>query len=231
MVNKAPSSWRREGSEEPASRVPRSGSQKRFQIDNPHDCVPIDGKRARSTSLNPVVYPQWWGEDQEVDPAYYRRDRAHIPKRLKSADIHKAKVYRNVAKHCEDTLDRRLRQVHEHDDDYEEVEPVAFRGEQQQLSQHGSVPKMNGSYHYTNMANVSPIRPGIAGQNNIPMTYQGPPSQQEINRNKGRVDYNRRSFEFGYDHPQQPGPAAPVEDGAGIRRRRGNSRSQHPLPS
>ena len=81
----------------------------------------IDGKRARSTSLNPVVYPQWWGEDKEVDPAYYRRNKAHIPKRLKSADIHKAKVYRNVAKHCEDTLDRRLRQVHEQDDIYDEV--------------------------------------------------------------------------------------------------------------
>ena len=55
------------------------------------------------------------------------------------------------------------------------------------------------SYAYTAMNNVSPIRPIIPGKNNIPMTYQGPPTQQEINRNRDRKDYNRRSFEFGYD--------------------------------
>ena len=57
-----------------------------------------------------MVYPSWWGQEDEVDPFYYRRaDRRHIPKRLRSADIHKARVYRHVGKHCEDTLDRRLR--------------------------------------------------------------------------------------------------------------------------
>ena len=76
-------------------------------------------KRARSTSLNPVIYPQWWGEDNEVDAAYYRRDRQHIPKRLKSADGFKARVYKPVAKHLEDTLDRRLRKVHENNNQYQ----------------------------------------------------------------------------------------------------------------
>ena len=80
-------------------------------------------KRSRSTSINPVVYPSWWGQEEEVDPFYYRRDRKNIPKRLKSADIHKAKVHRNVARHCEDTLDRRLRQVHERPN----VQAVAYR--------------------------------------------------------------------------------------------------------
>ena len=88
------------------SRVPRNGSQGRFQIDNPHE---QEEKRARSTSINPVVYPSWWGEAQEVDPTYYRRNSQHIPKRLKSAEAYKGKVYKSVAKHCEDTLDRRLR--------------------------------------------------------------------------------------------------------------------------
>lgn len=66
-------------------------------------------KRARSTSVNPVVYPSWWGEAQEIDPSYYRHDRQNIPKRLKSAEAYRGKVFRSVAKHCEDTLDRRLR--------------------------------------------------------------------------------------------------------------------------
>ena len=74
-------------------------------VDNPHE----GEKRARSTSLNPVIYPEWWGQDEEIDPSYYRRDKKNIPKRLKSADIHKAGYNRHVARHCEDTLDRRLR--------------------------------------------------------------------------------------------------------------------------
>jgi len=76
-----------------------------------------------------MIYPSWWGEDNEVDPGYYRRDKSHIPKRLKSADLSKAKVYRHVAKHCEDTLDRRLRQVHESGkgDQPDLRHPVAYR--------------------------------------------------------------------------------------------------------
>ena len=78
-------------------------------MDNPHE---KRSARARSTSINPVVYPDWWGEDKEIDAMYYKK-KNHLPKRLKSADIHKAKINRHVARHCEDTLDRRLRQVHE----------------------------------------------------------------------------------------------------------------------
>lgn len=43
------------------------------------------------------------------------------------------------------------------------------------------------------MRNVSPIRSRIPGQSNTPMTYSGPPSQQEINRNRGRRDYTGSS--------------------------------------
>ena len=60
--------------------------------------------------------------------------------------------------------------------------------------------RLNSSYAYTQMKNVSPIRSRVHGQNNIPMTYHGPPSQSELNRNRGRKDPNRRSFEFGYDY-------------------------------
>lgn len=48
------------------------------------------------------------------------------------------------------------------------------------------------------------------------MTYHGPPNQYERNRNKGRKDPNRRSFEFGYEVNQDVG----ITDGAGIRRRK-----------
>jgi hypothetical protein len=66
------------------------------------------------------------------------------------------------------------------------------------------------------MKNVSPIRSHIPGQNNIPMTYDGPPSQAELRRNRSRKDYNRRSFEFGYEvHGDSE-----IENGAGIRRRK-----------
>jgi len=36
-----------------------------------------------------------------------------VAKRLKSADINKAKINKNIARHCEDTLDKRLREVQE----------------------------------------------------------------------------------------------------------------------
>jgi hypothetical protein len=53
------------------------------------------------------VYPEWWGEeDQDED----KRLKA-VPKRLKSADVYKAKINKNIARHCEDDLDKRLREV------------------------------------------------------------------------------------------------------------------------
>jgi len=45
------------------------------------------------------------------------------------------------------------------------------------------------SYAYTSNKNApkySPIRNPVPGANNIPMSYVGPPSQAEINRNVGR---------------------------------------------
>jgi len=36
-----------------------------------------------------------------------------VPKRLKSADVYKAKINKNIARHCEDDLDKRLREVEE----------------------------------------------------------------------------------------------------------------------
>ena len=103
---KAPSGWRRDGSLDSLHRA----AQHRYQVDNPHSRKAVSQERARSTSINRVVYPAWWGEnsDQEDQPRRHK-----VAKRLKSADINKAKINKNIARHCEDTLDKRLREVQE----------------------------------------------------------------------------------------------------------------------
>lgn len=48
------------------------------------------------------------------------------------------------------------------------------------------------SYGYTSSKNApkySPIRNARVGANNIPMSYAGPPTQEEINRNRGRLHH------------------------------------------
>jgi hypothetical protein len=65
--------------------------------------------RPRSSSLNRVVYPDWWGEQTVdlYDSAKYKKGR------LSSCNQIKAKINKNVARHCEDNLDIRLRKVQE----------------------------------------------------------------------------------------------------------------------
>ena len=57
-----------------------------------------------------MVYPSWWGESSDQEDILKHPKQA---KRLKSADINKAKINKNIARHCEDTLDKRLREVQE----------------------------------------------------------------------------------------------------------------------
>lgn len=67
-------------------------------------------ERPRSGSINRVVYPTWWGDsDDEGGQAQVARP----VKRLRSADPAKARINRNIARHAEDELDKRLREVHE----------------------------------------------------------------------------------------------------------------------
>lgn len=62
-VRKAPSNWRRGDSSESLSKLkPRDT---RYQVDNPHIGVK-KFDRARSSTINRVIYPDWWCEsDQE----------------------------------------------------------------------------------------------------------------------------------------------------------------------
>ena len=58
--------------------------------------------------MNRIVYPDWWGEEDQNEEKKFNA----IPKRLKSADLStKAKINKNIARHCEDDLDKRLREV------------------------------------------------------------------------------------------------------------------------
>jgi hypothetical protein len=66
--------------------------------------------RARSTSLNPVIYPEWWGHEEDI-----KHGRVKVAKRLKSADPAKAKINRAINRHAEDSLDKRLRNVYDKD--------------------------------------------------------------------------------------------------------------------
>jgi hypothetical protein len=67
--------------------------------------------------MNPQIYPEWWGiEDNNSSPSAKmgrKGSRFVLPKRLKSADPAKAKINKAIARHCEDSLDKRLRMVHE----------------------------------------------------------------------------------------------------------------------
>lgn len=74
VISKAPSSWRRDDSGEPGS-MPRASHRargaaglERFQVENPH--CPKGMPRARSTSLNPIIYPDWWGHEYDATAAH-----------------------------------------------------------------------------------------------------------------------------------------------------------------
>ena len=43
-------------------------------------------------------------------------------------------------------------------------------------------------FAYTKMTAAVPIKPPLAGKKNIAMTYAGPPTQVELNRNKRRAE-------------------------------------------
>lgn len=140
--------------------------------------------------MNPRVYPEWWGEE-ETSPK--RGGQFKCPKRLKSADPCKAKINKAIKRHCEDSLDKRLRMVYE-----AECSTAA-----QAQPSHWQQPPSSHCYAYTKQQNVSPIRTALPGQNNVPMTYSGPPCRAELQRNSrrrgnGHVDQSSSNIVFGH---------------------------------
>ena len=104
-VPKAPSGWRRGDSSDSLSKL--EPKERRYQVENPHDSdhKPV---RARSSTINRVIYPDWWCESDEKNKKCKKES-----KRLKSADPVRAAVYKHIKRHCEDSLDKRLREVQE----------------------------------------------------------------------------------------------------------------------
>lgn len=80
----------------------------------------------------------------------------------------------------EDKLDTRMREVYE--------SAASARPPKQQQPQSTGT----GNFAYTKMSAASPINGrGMMTNNNIPMSYGGPPTVAEMNRNLHRKDYTR----------------------------------------
>lgn len=134
--------------------------------------------------MNPQIYPAWWGEDDDFDKAEQQRNKSR-----------KAK---------EDSLDKRLRdakkpkQVYTEEssfaDDYHHKQLVDKKRQSKQTDKTRNVRQDSSpSYAYTSNKSVpkySPMRNPVPGANNIPMSYAGPPTEAEMNRNRGRKHHN-----------------------------------------
>lgn len=150
-----------------------------------------------------MIYPVWWGEEVVYDETYYRKNLpVREPKRHKSADIRRPRPQA-----YEDTLDRRLRHVHErYPHGVEQPHLIQPDHTVDQSGEHPAPMYTSGASHgFTpmNKSNISPLPArGAASASNTPMTYAGPPTKAERLRNSnGRNDYNKRSFDFGYEDP------------------------------
>jgi len=186
-AQKAPSQWRRGGDEEPMKRE--------------HLLMIASGK-PRSSSLNPLIYPSWWGDDvKEFKKAInMRRDRSQAVA-SKTAKRGKSK---------EDSLERRLREARDRKRQQDIQPPQVLHAVPQRggvfnsnrtagglnpstfISSETGRTASSPSYGYTSAKNApkySPIRNARPGANNIPMSYAGPPTQAEINRNQGRLHH------------------------------------------
>ena len=119
--------------------------------------------RARSRSINPKIYPEWWGEEPEAESPAKHTQHFKVPKRLRSADPCKAKINKAIKRHCEDSLDKRLRMVYEHKEEDDHHHHIVHHGNHDHdvIHEHGR--NGNASYAYTKQQNVSPIRQPMAG--------------------------------------------------------------------
>jgi len=164
VAPKAPSSWRRGDSN------PRS--------ENP---VALKAAKPRSSSLNPLIYPSWWGDDvAEFKHAIMKRDRSHAPT--------------GFQQHT--TLENRIRQAREEPafnvQQAYQRQTAAFNSNRGYTTTETGRNASSPSYAFTSNKNApkySPIRNMRPGANNIPMSYAGPPTQEEINRNRGRLHH------------------------------------------
>lgn len=61
--------------------------------------------KPRSASLNPMIYPQWWGNDnEEFDQAILRKERSQV-------NVTRVQVPSRNRKAMEDSLEKRLQEA------------------------------------------------------------------------------------------------------------------------
>ena len=102
IAAKAPSNWRKgEASHNPpAHRM---------------DLLPVQSNnlaalKPRSSSLNPLIYPTWWGDDaDEFDKAIIRKERSYV--NVQNACKRVLPDLPRPPKHKEDSLERRMREA------------------------------------------------------------------------------------------------------------------------
>ena len=72
---------------------------------------------------------------------------------------------------------------------------VARNGQQPSVKERAhSKGKNQTNYGYTGQRNATPLRDAMPGANNVPMSYSGPPTEQERHRNRHRNDQTRSSI-------------------------------------
>eukprot|EP00347_Sterkiella_histriomuscorum_P024224 403331881 len=209
-----PSTWRQtqagNGTHGGGSVKPPENRHSRFQQDEQPIGGDLQQQRPRAASLNPLIYPSWWGEDSDFEVEIKKRERSNdvIARRKGNKTDRQVEVNqpRQNLSHIrnEDTLERKLREAQ--DNKKKLLQQQQFTG-----SRNGPIPvnsfktqphrqDASPSYAYTSNKNApkySPLRNPNPGANNIPMSYVGPPSQAEINRNKGRQPY-ANMYDSGY---------------------------------
>lgn len=189
---KAPSEWRRAGHSEDAikrHRIRTGTNMSRYQVENPHRALSPEDyiARARSSSLNPVIYPDWWGcgEDENAFQDVRRK------RKIKVSPA-KARVNPNLSRYVEDSLDARLRKVaakHKKEDlncnNYQTMQSSPGKCypcepcdpcDYPRSKRAAPAPPSHNAYMYNmKKSSVSPIRSHVAGASNVPMTFNCAP--------------------------------------------------------
>ncbi len=137
--------------------------------------------KPRCSSLNPLIYPSWWGDDaKDFKKAILRKEKSQVTTNVRRVNVPQKRTK-------EDSLERRMREARQQA--AQDVQPPMVMQAPRQQYNRNHLPHNNyisstsdGStpnYGYTSnkaAPKYSPLRNGRPGSNNIPMSYAGPPT-------------------------------------------------------
>ncbi|CDW80525.1 UNKNOWN [Stylonychia lemnae] len=197
IASKPPSTWRNGSTQRP------EGQQRGRQQQSQTQEIDIFHAKPRAASLNPLIYPSWWGQDDDFDQEI-RRDRSNDAVKRNARQQKVENKRENPRQQQEDTLERKLREAQENKKKLQSSNQNKTRNNKIQQSSNLDLSYRRNdnapNYAYTSNKNVpkySPIRNPVPGANNIPMSYAGPPTQAEINRNLGR-NHHTNAYDTNY---------------------------------